>query len=927
MHRAVAIHHLFLCSLITILIATPLSAQGAIFGDDFESGDLSAWSSAIGGVSCAAGLPAEGLLGGDLGPAPAGNAAEITCVTFRNDQPFERRGEVAYGGIPLPRGLDLRTTDGLVLIGPGERRLAGQFEVLSRWGGPPDDASLPIRWLQVITVPRVAAQSDTDYGLRRYDSLPAAADPFAATVTPSGGTYEVDTGLATFTLDPSQPALFQAIAIDLDDDGIGRTPIYSHSPGAGPRLTFAGAAGDVSLSTATAGQVRVDAGGFEIVEQGPVKVVVMVRGHFSAPGGASLCTRGGLSYERFGYSLVATFVRGSRDVLLQYQFRNECSDALGGSWTDDAITVRLAAWDFPLALGTSTVFHAGGGAVGASPPGFSGLTVVEQRKGGGTPWARRARVRSDATTLESGEAFARPLAAVADDTVVGALQMPWMRFREPQALAVAGSTLSLRVVSESLVVGEGKGLWNVAQLSLTPTSQALAVGSLAAHLEDLRLRGTAALEHGLLPHAPLPHINASGLYPSLGTTTPSGVKSAYLDLMNTLHQETVSPGGQWDRAKTYGSQLWPDVQYDAFGIDNANPYVNNGAMNYWNASGAELLEFLRDGDPRWVWDFALPQSRLQMHSAYLNLGDHNHGNRNGVAVQSGGTGEGQWHRSAQGSDDYSYNLGMQLAYALRPSPALRQRFAQAGRMLVDRYSIPWVDQASRDPFVNAVDVSRQNIQHFEMLANCAEFVPGAQGQACHDRLLEILEELAFDNLRPGALCGGDIPSTTVCGQPQQFMQSALMSHFFHRMLRNYGDFGGWITHGLVEGARAYYREAMPKLGDGVSLDLDADWAALLECTLVSGGTALGTCTWLSNSDGNALLGHNRPHTAATLLTAHQLDPSLGLCAIARAAFGSPTIYGRWQDNLSNNAGWWKATAQMMQGVVFGLGVYDTCSDP
>jgi hypothetical protein len=142
--------------------------------------------------------------------------------------------------------------------------------------------------------------------------------------------------------------------------------------------------------------------------------------------------------------------------------------------------------------------------------------------------------------------------------------------------------------------------------------------------------------------APLEFVNASQVFPSLGTTASSPIKRLYAQTINQLHDQTVRAGGQWDRAKTFGSQLWPDVQRDLFVIDNARPAENSVAMNYWNPSGAELLEFLRTGDPKWVWDFALPQSWLQLFTAYLNTGDHTHGNRNGLAVTSGGpeTGNG-----------------------------------------------------------------------------------------------------------------------------------------------------------------------------------------------------------------------------------------------------------------------------------------------
>ena len=165
--------------------------------------------------------------------------------------------------------------------------------------------------------------------------------------------------------------------------------------------------------------------------------------------------------------------------------------------------------------------------------------------------------------------------------------------------------------------------------------------------------------------------------------------------------------------------------------------------------------------------FALPQSWLQMFTAYLNTGDHSHGNRNGLAVTSGGTGEGQWHRSAFGSDDYTYNVGMSLAYALRPSATLRDRFAQAARTVIDRYNIPKANESQREAFVNQVSITRQTIQHNEMLANAAEFSAGSFGSQAHAKLNEIVTELSRDNLRAGLMIEGDVLAAGAYSQPQK----------------------------------------------------------------------------------------------------------------------------------------------------------------
>ncbi len=911
------------------LVAAGALAQDLIFADGFESGDVSAWSLAVGlpeAPPCVAGLSLSGALDGDLGPMPGGAFAEITCLEMVNDRPFERRREAAFSGIPMPRDAALTTTDGLVVIGPGGRRVAAQFDVLSRWGGPLEDAALPIRWLEVTLQPAVAANTATVYALRRYDTPPAAADPFAATITPSGAQFIVDTGLATFTVDPANPALFAAIAIDPDDDGAGRETVYSHSAGAGPKLVFDPGGGDVVLDTTDPARVTVDADGFRIVESGPVKVVVSLRGHFSAPGGASLCDAIAPPYERFGYTAVATFSRASRDVELQFQVRNECSDAFTIDWMDDAVAVKRASWELPLDAGLSgtvTTYHAGGGAVGSSAAGFSGATVVEQRKGGGVPWQRRARVRRDGTTLESGVFFEQPLLALADGSVLAAVQMPWMRYREPQALAAAGKTLALATVSEELVVGEAKAIWGFGRLHLTSVDLASRGGSLESYLEEQRARGQARLERGLLVRAELAHVGAAGILASLGDATPSALKTYYRDTLGFIHQQTVKPGGQWEIAKTFGSQLWPDVQFDFF-FGSDNPFENAVASNYWNASGAELTEFLRTGEPKWVWDFALPQSWQQTFTAHLNLGHRAHGNRNGYSVSGTGSGEGHWNRDGDNSsDDYNYNLGMQLAYALRPNAAVRDRFGQAGRTTVERYDVPWAQQAQRDPFVNGVDLSRQHIQHFEHLANCAEFSPGARGQSCHGHLAEILLELVHDNLGSGVMCGEDIPAPNPCSTPQQFMTNAHIHHFLHRLHANYGDVEGLLRRALVESPRAFYTWAIPKQPDGVSIAIGPpDWPGGMDCTLTAGGSDVISCAGWAGTDPT--FWENRPHTVALLLMAHELDPSIGLCQIAKDALDALTDADALGGHVGEDVGWFKGSAQMFQGLAFAVGGYDSC---
>ena len=225
-------------------------------------------------------------------------------------------------------------------------------------------------------------------------------------------------------------------------------------------------------------------------------------------------------------------------------------------------------------------------------------------------------------------------------------------------------------------------------------------------------------------HTKPQYYTSTGALPPLGygNYPTTAVKTSYMNMMETLHHETIRENnGQWERAKTYGSQLWPDIQFDGWSIDNSNPYENDPHHGYWNAHAHELAEFFRSGDPKWAHDLALPLSWLLTYTAYLNVGQTTQDYvRNGLCINSSGSGDGQWHRSGFGSDDYMYNLGMKHAYVIRPDPIHRRRIEMTGRTVRTRYSRE-VPESSRDIYLERLDVSRGVIQHMEAGMNCAEF--------------------------------------------------------------------------------------------------------------------------------------------------------------------------------------------------------------
>jgi len=856
----------------------------------------------------------------------------ITNLTLTNDQSISRDNEVAFSGIPIAQSLQLFNTDSLAIVDHNNQRIPAQFEVLSRWGGLVSDTSLPIRWLEVAFSANVNANSSQTYSLG-YDNS-NLNDSLAASITSVGSDYLVDTGVASYTLDPNSPALLKTIKI-------GTNTLNVDTNSAGPKLI---------LANNTATQVQLDRNSFQIIQDGPVKVVVAINGHFI--GNGTQCQIASGAYEAQGFTLLATFSRAQSYVDMQFHYRNECSDAENAPWTDDAIVVDKLSYELPISLnGTQQNFYAANQSVASSTA--STVRIVQQQ-GSGTPWTRQAKVQLDGSDTLSAESFQAPFVAISTSQIAVSAQMGWMRFREPQALQVKANNLSIEFISQSLTVGEARGIWNFARLNFlqNPSNNLL---------ETARQQGNVALERGLIPKAGLDYINQTKVFAHLGNQNSSQVKTEYLAMLNLLHNDTIN--AQWSDNRTYGSQLWPDIQFSAYPIgdpENSTPSINDANMNYWNASRNELTEYIRSGDVKWAWDFALPQTWLQFFSAYANIGAYSHGNRNGFALTSGGCGRsdgcansndlgldnlGHWHRSGFGSDDYTYTHG-DMAYVVRPNYQLMRRFAQAGLSVINRYVN---DTGQREQFVSERVIQRQVIQHFVLLANCAEFVPGAEGQACHDKLKHIMQEFNNENFANGYMCLEDNPGANECFMPQQFMQNSLMYPFFYRIYLNYADtFGSNLKKMLVNQPWTYYyqhnRPSQSTTPDYLTMTTRGTisvtdlWPNELSCTYNTGNCNVNPYNESPDAELYAILEPNKAHTMSLLLMAEAIEPNIKLCQVVKTALEvkNSDILGNSQDvlylqdlwfsNANEGAGWSKGTSQMLQGMAFAVGLYDSCSE-
>ena len=110
----------------------------------------------------------------------------------------DRVGEPVTSGIPIPRSGGLVDTTGLRLLGPDGLPVPAQFTPLARWGGGPDDAAAPIRWLLVDFQVDLAAWGEAVFRLVDGGGARPGAPVLTVTEGPEG--VVVDTGAARFVI-------------------------------------------------------------------------------------------------------------------------------------------------------------------------------------------------------------------------------------------------------------------------------------------------------------------------------------------------------------------------------------------------------------------------------------------------------------------------------------------------------------------------------------------------------------------------------------------------------------------------------------------------------------------------------------------------------------------------------------------------------
>ncbi|MBN1286980.1 MAG: hypothetical protein JXB47_16390 [Anaerolineae bacterium] len=186
-------------------------------------------------------------------PAPAQEQPLDLTFTVHNWAVPQKVDAPVTFGVPIPQDLSLTGLEGLRILNADGQPVPAQFTPLARWGGAPDDASKPVRWLLVdFLVDDAPGESAVSYRLvNGGGALPGYP---ALRIEDGADAITIDTGPAQFSIDKADGSL--------------------SGPGLAAPLAGRAAAADGAVYTTT-GPAEVS-----LEMSGPVRAVIQVKGSY-----------------------------------------------------------------------------------------------------------------------------------------------------------------------------------------------------------------------------------------------------------------------------------------------------------------------------------------------------------------------------------------------------------------------------------------------------------------------------------------------------------------------------------------------------------------------------------------------------------------------------------------------------------------------
>lgn len=547
------------------------------------------------------------LVAGSFAARPAGAAYGVPVpsqlrLTVRETAGIARSGEVVRTGVPMPRGLNIKSTAKLAVVDSANRAVPADFRITARWNAPLSDATAPVQWLLVSFPASVGARSGAAYRIVTDGSVanPAPARPLR--LTQNGDLITVDTGAAIFRLGTNPDALFDEVVLDNGTRLIGGGSLTLRSNGA-------------AADHPTARKMWVE-------HAGPLFASVVVTGAYDLPPVGN----GGMgSIRRY------VFTAGSATAIVRHAVAwegnlgcNGCTQTTAG--TPNGVRLEQVRDTLAVELGGATTVTAVGAfnAPAVVRATASGQTAeVRQLLRGSRTEALRSSVNVAGTTAAGSRADGGMLAASGPAGAV-AIALDKMHRYEPQALRRLGDgSLAIDIADDRVWLAHHQGLFGtlaVAALAPNPSRSTLdrlvwapLNRPLHAWADAAWFAASGAVEE--FPVGPLPAEVASydTLIPSVLTRTVQKIDELGLAGLTTFG---VYPR-YWGKDGAPGeidcgasNDPTPDENWD-------DKFWCSTWTDYHNTAATVPVWAMRSGEVEWLDELAEPAALRMLHTGIM----------------------------------------------------------------------------------------------------------------------------------------------------------------------------------------------------------------------------------------------------------------------------------------------------------------------
>ena len=547
------------------------------------------------------------LFAGPYGPSPASAAYGVPVpsqlrLTVRETAGIARSGEVVHTGVPMPRSLNLKSTDRLAVVDSSNRAVPAEFRITARWNAARTDTAAPIQWLLVTFPATVGARSSASYRLVTDGSVanPAPARPLS--ITQNGTMITVDTGAAIFRLGSTSGALFDEVVLDNGTRLIG-----------GSSLTLR--ANGTAAGHPTTRQIWIE-------EAGPLFASVVITGAYDLPPVGN----GGIgSIRRY------VFTAGSATAIVRQAVAWEGNLACNGCTKTTAGTPNGARIDqvrdtLAVELGGATTVTAVGAfdAPALVRATSSGQTAeIRQLLRGSRFEALRFGVNVAGTTAAGSEADGGMLAASGPSGAV-AIALDKMHRYEPQALRRLGDgTLAIDLVDDKAWLAHHQGLFGT-----------MAVAALAPNpvRTDLDRLVWAPLNRPLRAWADAAWFAASGAVEEFPVGPLPAEVASYDTLIPSVLARTVQKVDELGLAGLTTFGVYPRYwgkdnapgEIDCMGAADPTPteawddkFWCGTWTDYHNTASTIPVWAMRSGEVEWLDELAQPAALRSLHTQIM----------------------------------------------------------------------------------------------------------------------------------------------------------------------------------------------------------------------------------------------------------------------------------------------------------------------